>query len=93
MNVIVQEMIDSNVSGILFTVNPTNGKDTEMVIEFSRGSGEAVSGKILPERIVYDWKNQEYIEEPKINLLGETSIRRIVNISLTLQQELGFPID
>ena len=93
MNVIVQEMIDSNVSGILFTVNPTNGKDTEMVIEFSRGSGEAVSGKTLPERIVYDWKNQEYIEEPKINLLGETSIRRIVNISLTLQQELGFPID
>lgn len=93
MNVIVQEMIESNVSGILFTVNPTNGKDTEIVIEFSRGSGEAVSGKSLPERIVYDWKLQKYIEEPKINLLGETSIRRIVNISLTLQQELGFPID
>lgn len=93
MNVIVQEMIESNVSGILFTVNPTNGKDTEIVVEFARGSGDAVSGKSLPERIVYDWKSQKYIEEPKINLLGETSIRRIVNISLTLQQELGFPID
>lgn len=93
MNVIVQEMIESNVSGILFTVNPTNGKDTQIVIEFSRGAGEAVSGKIVPERIVYDWMTKEYIEEPKINLLGETSIRRIVNISLTLQQELGFPID
>lgn len=93
MNVIVQEMIESNVSGILFTVNPTNGSDTQVVIEFSRGSGEVVSGKIVPERIVYDWKTQKYIEEPKINLLGETSIRRIVNISLTLQQELGFPID
>ena len=93
MNVIVQEMIESNVSGILFTVNPTNGKDTQVVIEFSRGAGEVVSGKTIPERIVYDWKSQEYIEEPKINLLGETSIRRIVNISLTLQQELGFPID
>lgn len=93
MNVIVQEMIESNVSGILFTVNPTNGKDTQVVIEFSRGAGEVVSGKTIPERIVYDWKSQDYIEEPKINLLGETSIRRIVNISLTLQQELGFPID
>lgn len=93
MNVIVQEMIESNVSGILFTVNPTNGRDTEIVIEFSKGAGEAVSGTIIPQRIVYDWMSKEYIEEPKLNLLGETSIRRIVNISLTLQQELGFPID
>ncbi len=93
MNVIVQEMIESNVSGILFTVNPTNGNDTEIVIEFSRGAGEVVNGNIIPERLVYDWKNEKYIEEPKINLLGETSIRRIINISLTLQQELGFPID
>lgn len=93
MNVIVQEMIESNVSGILFTVNPTNGNDTEIVIEFSRGSGEVVNGNIIPERLVYDWKNEKYIEEPKLNLLGETSIRRIINISLTLQQELGFPID
>ena len=93
MNIIVQEMIESNVSGILFTVNPTNGKDTQVVIEFSRGAGDVVSGKIVPERLVYDWKTQEYIEEPKVNLLGETSVRRIINIALTLQQELGFPID
>ena len=93
MNVIVQEMIDSNVSGILFTVNPTTGKDTQIVIEFSRGAGDTVTGNVTPERIIYDWKEQKYLEEPKINLLGDTSIRRIINISLSLQQELGFPID
>ena len=93
MNVIVQEMIESNVSGILFTVNPTNGKDTQIVIEFSRGAGDTVTGNVTPERIIYDWKEQKYLEEPKINLLGDTSIRRIINISLSLQQELGFPID
>lgn len=93
MNIIVQEMIESNVSGVLFTVNPTNGKDTEIVIEFSKGAGDTVSGKIIPERIVYDWEKQIYIEEPKINLLGESSIKKIINIALSLQQELGFPID
>ncbi|MBO5477325.1 MAG: hypothetical protein J6A15_06205 [Clostridia bacterium] len=93
MNVIVQEMIESNVSGILFTVNPTNGKDTQIVVEFSKGAGEVVTGKAVPERIVYDWVEEKYIEEPKINLLGETSIKRIINISLNLQQEVGFPID
>lgn len=93
MNVIVQEMIDSNVSGILFTLNPTTGKDTQIVIEFSRGAGDTVTGSVTPERIIYDWKEQKYLEEPKINLLGDTSIRRIINIALSLQQELGFPID
>lgn len=93
MNVIAQEMIDSNVSGILFTVNPTTGKDTQIVIEFSRGAGDTVTGSVTPERIIYDWKEQKYLEEPKINLLGDTSIRRIINIALSLQQELGFPID
>ena len=93
MNVIVQEMIESNVSGILFTVNPTNGKDTEVVIEFSKGYGDVVNGKTIPERIVYDWRLEKYIEEPKINILGDIAIKRIINISLTLQQELGFPID
>lgn len=93
MNVIIQEMIESNVSGILFTVNPTNGKDTQIVVEFSKGAGEVVTGKAIPERIVYDWVEEKYIEEPKINLLGENSIKRIINISLNLQQEVGFPID
>lgn len=93
MNIIVQEMIESNVSGILFTVNPTNGRDTQIVVEFSKGAGEVVTGKAIPERLVYDWAEEKYIEEPKINLLGENSIKRIINISLNLQQEIGFPID
>lgn len=93
MNVIVQEMIESNVSGILFTVNPTNGRDTEVIIEFSKGYGDVVNGKTVPERIVYDWRTEKYVEEPKINILGDSAIRRIINISLSLQQELGFPID
>ncbi len=93
MSVIVQEMIESNVSGILFTVNPTNGKDTEVIIEFSKGYGDVINGKTVPERIVYDWRTEKYVEEPKINILGDSAIRRIINISLSLQQELGFPID
>ena len=93
MSVIVQEMIESNVSGILFTVNPTNGKDTEVIIEFSKGYGDVVKGKTVPERIVYDWMIEKYVEEPKINILGDLAIKRIINISLSLQQELGFPID
>lgn len=93
MNIIIQEMIDSNASGILFTVNPINGKDSQIVIEFSRGAGTVVSGKDDPQRIVYDWMEEKYVEEPKINILGDSAVRKIINIALTLQQDLGCPVD
>ena len=33
MSVIIEEMIDSNYSGICFTINPMTGNDTEMLLE------------------------------------------------------------
>ena len=40
--VIVQRMIDSRVSGVLFTANPTTGDPTEIVISAAIGLGEGV---------------------------------------------------
>jgi len=51
MSVVVQKMIDSDVSGVMFTVNPT-GAD-EIIIESSFGLGESiVSGKVSPDHFV-----------------------------------------
>jgi phosphohistidine swiveling domain-containing protein len=48
--VVVQAMIDSEVSGILFTVNPMTGNPDEVVINASWGLGEAiVSGLVTPD--------------------------------------------
>ncbi|HUQ85740.1 MAG TPA: PEP/pyruvate-binding domain-containing protein [Candidatus Limnocylindrales bacterium] len=48
--VIVQKMVDSEVSGVMFTVNPvTNNKD-EIMIEAGYGLGELiVQGEIIPD--------------------------------------------
>lgn len=40
--VIVQRMIDSRVSGVLFTANPTTGDPAEMVVSAAIGVGEGV---------------------------------------------------
>jgi pyruvate,water dikinase len=40
--VIVQRMIDSRVSGVLFTANPTSGDPTEIVVSAAIGVGEGV---------------------------------------------------
>jgi len=49
--VIVQLMVPSESSGVLFTANPLNGKRTEMVIDATLGLGEAlVSGQVEPDQ-------------------------------------------
>ncbi|MDH4207926.1 MAG: hypothetical protein OEV76_03540, partial [Anaerolineae bacterium] len=48
--VVVQAMIDSEISGILFTANPVTGNPEEAVINASWGLGEAiVSGLVTPD--------------------------------------------
>lgn len=55
MGVVVQRMIPADVSGILFTANPTTGNRSEMVINASYGLGEAVvGGHITPDTYVVD---------------------------------------
>ena len=53
MAVVVQQMVRSTASGVMFTVNPVTGDDSEMVINSCWGLGEAiVSGTITPDNIV-----------------------------------------
>jgi rifampicin phosphotransferase len=48
--VVVQQMLASEVSGVLFTANPLTGKRSETTIEATLGLGEAlVSGRVEPD--------------------------------------------
>ena len=51
MAVVVQEMIESEVSGVAFTVNPVTGSPADVMIEASWGMGAAlVDGRVTPDR-------------------------------------------
>lgn len=53
LSAIIQTMIPSDVSGIVFTANPINGNRSECVINASWGLGEAiVSGLVTPDTII-----------------------------------------
>ena len=55
MAVVVQLMVASDVSGILFTANPATGERSEMIINASFGLGEAVvSGQVTPDTYTVD---------------------------------------
>ncbi len=55
MAVVVQVMVPSEVSGILFTANPATGERNEMIVNASFGLGEAVvSGQVTPDTYIVD---------------------------------------
>ena len=55
MAVVVQLMVPSDVSGILFTANPATGERSEMIINASFGLGEAVvGGQVTPDTYILD---------------------------------------
>jgi pyruvate,water dikinase len=53
--VVVQELIDAEASGIVFTAGPVTGDDTMIEINAAWGLGEAVvSGQVTPDTITVD---------------------------------------
>lgn len=51
----VQKMVNSKAAGVMFTINPTDGDISKVVIEGSWGLGETVvSGSVNPDKFVVD---------------------------------------
>ncbi len=60
--VIVQEMIQSEVSGVSFSINPVTKDSSQIITEAGYGLGEAiVSGDITPDSYVYSKKTKQII--------------------------------
>lgn len=61
--VVIQQMVYSDKSGIVFTAEPVTGKRTELVINAGFGLGEAlVGGQVMPDIYRVDKKNWSIIE-------------------------------
>lgn len=58
--VVVQQQITSEISGIMFTANPTTNNLNEIVVEAVYGLGEAiVSGSVTPDTFIIDKKTMK----------------------------------
>jgi len=72
--VVIQKMIQSEVSGITFTVHPVTQDKNQMVIEAGYGLGEAiVGGKITPDSYIInksEIRNTKYETNSKSQILN-----------------------
>jgi pyruvate,water dikinase len=90
IGVVVQRMINSEKSGVCFTIDPTNPVEgsNKIVIEGCWGLGETiVQGRVEPDRYVVD-KNTGKILEKHI---GEKNIERIRDTitSITIERQVN----
>jgi pyruvate,water dikinase len=95
MSVVVQEMVQSDKSGICFTIDPVTGNDKTMLIEVSEGLGEdIVSGKTVPEQYYYNWyDNKETDRKSDNKLISEANVEKYAKVFASIQQKFGYPCD
>src|SRR5438874_557265 len=69
--VVVQQMVNATVAGVLFTANPLTGRRHQAVIDANPGLGEAVvSGAVNPDHFVVNAASGEIVERH----LGEKQV-------------------
>lgn len=86
--VVVQKMVQSEISGICFTVHPITKDDDQMVIEAGYGLGEAIAGgKITPDSYVVR-KNNLIILDKNI---GQQKIMLFKNKNGNVEKQVPKP--
>ena len=95
MSVVVQEMVDSDLSGICFTIDPVSGNDKTMLIEVSEGLGEnIVSGKTVPEQYHFNWYDGKEVDHKEGNkFISSEKVKEYADVFANIQQEFGYPCD
>lgn len=94
MAVVVQEMVDSELSGICFTINPVTGNDKKMLIEVVRGLGEnIVSGKLNPEQYEFDWYEMKPVGMKEGGLVDNALLETMGRTFSDIMRHFGFPCD
>jgi pyruvate,water dikinase len=76
MAVVIQEMVQPEVSGVVFSKNPITGLD-EMIVEAVLGSGESLMQEgVTPERWIHKWG--DWKERPTASPISDNLIAQVI---------------
>lgn len=92
MAVVVQEMIDADFAGVMFTVDPIKKK--YVLIEAATGLGEkVVSGEVTPSSFMLDRESLEIVEKNIQYEVSEETIGKIAQVGLAIEKHYDKPQD
>lgn len=94
MNVIVEEMIDAEYSGVAFSVDPTSSSNNYSVIEACKGLGEQlVSGNVTPTSFKVRRQTLRSDLTTGEAYLNDEDISKLEKIILKIEDIYGMPMD
>lgn len=92
LSVVIQKMVNSGKSGVMFTANPINNNVDEIMINASWGLGEAVvSGLVTPDEYIIN-KNDKAIVEENIsekNMMVIKDKDKVGTVEIRVEEHLG----
>ena len=93
MSVIVQKMIDSDCSGVMFTANP-QGIMNECVITVGKGTGDnVVSDRTATTSYYYNTNDDLYYYEGEKDRLSSEQIHELISLASKIKDILGDYLD
>jgi pyruvate,water dikinase len=95
MAVIVQSLIEAEVSGVLFTADPLSGDDRRIFIEACPGFGDIlVSGRVSPDRFVMDKKGPNVLSRSLVApCINNQTAQKLAELALKVESKFGCPQD
>ena len=99
MAVVVQEMVQADKSGVMFTVDPIRHRRECMIVEGAPGLGDAiVSGEVTPDHYVVSREDAVAVatfipDEERGPVLSDAELKKLRDIGLQLETFFGAPQD
>jgi pyruvate,water dikinase len=95
MAVLVQEMVEADYSGVMFTADPLTGAADRLVVEWVPGLGDVlVQGTRMPKRMLVEKPGGRLLEpENAGDPIPETSRQRLLDLSHEAERLFGSPQD
>ncbi|MGD9147143.1 MAG: PEP/pyruvate-binding domain-containing protein [Anaerolineae bacterium] len=100
MAVVIQQQIDAAVSGVMFTRDPRNPADYDLLVEYCTGLGEQlVAGQVSPGRLRINRDEGTVKEEafPDVPITWQPSLPEVASVlrevALKLESLFGVPQD
>jgi pyruvate,water dikinase len=88
----IQKMVNSKAAGVMFTINPTDGDPSKILIEGNWGLGETVvSGSVNPDKFIVDKVMRETVSRTistkHIECVYDPDSREVINADIDPERQ------
>jgi len=92
MGVVVQEMVDAEIAGVMFTCSPLTGDPSVVAIDAAPGLGErVVSGEVTPDHYVVSKVTGERLKGG--GCLDDAKLAALLDLGRRIERHFGVPQD